>query len=123
MTHAYATAAAVASLSLCSAAQAHHTAAMFDQTRTVVISGTVRDFQWTSPHSWIQLVVAQPQGPAEWSIEMAAPVELIRLGWKKTSLQPGDKAVLTVHPLRDGGKGGQFVSGAGANGAPIGVVR
>jgi len=104
-------------------AQAHHSAAMFDAGKNVTVSGTVREFQWTSPHCFIQLVAADPENAGEWSIEMGAPIELTRLGWKKTALHPGDKATIVIHPLKDGGKGGRFVSGVGATGAPLVVTR
>ena len=59
------------------AALAHHSAAMFDQSKQITLSGTVRDFQWTSPHCYIQLLANTDQGaPQEWSLEMAAPMYL-----------------------------------------------
>jgi len=104
-------------------AQAHHSAAMFDVDKSVTVSGTVREFQWNSPHCFIQVVDATPQSGGEWSIEMGAPVELTRLGWKKSSLRPGDKVTIVIRPLKDGGKGGRYVSGLGPTGAPLGGVR
>jgi hypothetical protein len=96
---------------------------MFDATKSVTLSGTVRDFQWTSPHCFIQLMETTPSGLNEWSIEMGAPVQLARFGWKKATLHPGDKATIVVHPLRDGGKGGLFVSGTDGDGKPLGTGK
>jgi hypothetical protein len=114
---------ALACLGLAAPAQAHHAGAMFDATKSVTLSGTVREFQWTSPHCFIQLVETTPSGLAEWSIEMGAPVQLARFGWKKSTLQPGDKATIVVHPLHDGGKGGLFVSGMDGGGKPLGTAK
>ncbi len=103
-------------------AQAHHSAAMFDKTKTFTLTGTVRVLQWTSPHCWIQILAPADSGaaPAEWSIEMGAPFELYRGGWRPTILKPGDKITVVANPTRDGSKGGLFVSAADADGKPIG---
>jgi hypothetical protein len=105
-------------------AAAHHSAAMFDATKAITLAGTVKEFQWMSPHCWIQLLVpdpAQPKGaPVEWGIEMDNPLGLSRHGWKPGSLKPGDKIVVIARPLRDGSHGGQVVSVATADGTPIG---
>ena len=103
-----------------SSAEAHHSAAMFDKTRTVTLAGTVRELQWTSPHCWIQMIAPGDAGPSEWSIEMGAPFELYRGGWRPAILKPGDKITVVFNPTRDGSKGGLFVSAAGADGLPIG---
>ena len=104
-----------------SAADAHHSAAMFDQQANTTLSGTVRQFLWTNPHCFIQLVVRNAQGrDEEWSLEMTAPVHLQRLGWKRTSLKPGDRITVKIHPLRDGGKGGNVMEAIGPDGRPIG---
>jgi hypothetical protein len=91
-------------------AVAHHSDAMFDSTKEVVLNGTVKEFQYTNPHSWIQLLVPAAAGaPVEWSIETAAPIVLLRAGIKPTSLQPGDKISLRLHPLKSGGPGGSLI--------------
>jgi hypothetical protein len=105
-------------------ALAHHSRAMFDQTKQVTLVGTVREFQWTNPHCWIQVLVPDPSNPGaepvEWGIEMAAPVELMRKGWKPGSLNPGDKVSIVINPLRDGQRGGLVVSVTGPDGKIIG---
>ena len=96
------------------AASAHHSAAMFDPNKEVTLTGTVKEFQWMSPHCWIQLLVpdaANATAPAvEWGIEMDNPVGLSRHGWKPRSLQAGDRVTVIAHPLRDGTHGAQVVS-------------
>ena len=90
---------------------AHHSFAMFDSTKNMTLDGTIKEFQWTNPHSWIQIVVKDAAGKdVEWSIEGGSPNGLARQGWKRTSLKPGDKAVAVVHPLKDGTAGGSLVT-------------
>jgi len=90
---------------------AHHSFAMFDSSKNVTLQGTVKEFQWTNPHAWIYLMVKDAAGAdVEWGIEGGGPNGLARFGWTRTSLKPGDKAVIVVHPLRDGTSGGQLVN-------------
>lgn len=91
-------------------AYAHHSFAMFDMTQEKSVAGTVTDFQWTNPHTWIWLQVPVANGPAEqWGIEGMSPNFLERRGWSKNTLHPGDKVTVVVHPVRNGGHGGSFV--------------
>jgi hypothetical protein len=100
---------------------AHHSPVMFDQTREVTLTGTVREFQWTNPHSYIQLLVKNDQGQEEeWSLEMGASVYLYNLGWRPSSVKPGDTLTVTVAPLRKGGNGGLLLKAVTADGTPIG---
>ncbi len=94
------------------AVAAHHSAAMFDPSKEITLTGTVKEFQWMSPHCWIQLLVSDAaNAPAvEWGIEMDNPVGLSRHGWKPRSLQAGDTVTVIAHPLRDGTHGAQVVS-------------
>jgi hypothetical protein len=100
-----------------SSALAHHSFAMFDQSKLVTVYGTVKDFRWTNPHVFIQLLV-KPEGGSEveWSIEMTSPEHLARVGWRPGTLRPGDPVTLAIHPMRDGTAGGQYVSGTGPGG-------
>jgi hypothetical protein len=103
------------------AAQAHHSYAMFDRSKTVTLNGVVKQYQWTNPHSWIQLTVPNDAGATdEWSIEMGSPFELLRVGWTTTTVKAGDKVSIQIHPVKDGTKGGGFVSGLDAAGKPLG---
>jgi len=90
-------------------AGAHHSFAMFDQARPLTLTGTVTQFQWTNPHSFIELdVLTKGGGTEHWSIELNSPNNLTRQGWKRTSIKRGDKVTVTISPLRDGKKGGLF---------------
>jgi Family of unknown function (DUF6152) len=101
----------VLSVCLPCAALAHHSFAMFDFTKTTELTGTVKGFQWTNPHCWIDVVSAGDAGTQTvWGVEMGAPSALYRQGWRQTSLTPGDKVTLVIHPLRDGRTGGSLVS-------------
>jgi hypothetical protein len=91
------------------------------QSKTVTIQGTVKDSRWNNPHVFIQLLVKNDAGvEEEWSIEMTTPEHLARVGWKPGSLKPGDKVTLNIHPMHDGSKGGQYLSGTGPDGPLIG---
>jgi hypothetical protein len=104
-------------------ASAHHSFAMFDNQKNVTLEGTVREFQWTNPHSWIQVVVKDGSGKnVEWSIEGGSPNGLMRNGWTRTSIKAGDKAAVVIHPLKDGTSGGSLVS-ISVNGTPVGTAK
>jgi len=112
---------AMAAMLTASSAIAHHSFAMFDQSKTVTLQGTVKDFRWSNPHVFIQLLVKNDAGvEEEWSIEMTSPEHLVRVGWKPGTLKPGDKVTLNIHPMHDGSKGGQYLSGTGPDGPLIG---
>ena len=87
----------------------HHSAAMFDNTKVMEISGTVKEFQWTNPHVWIQVNVQSPSGAQEWSIEGGGPNSLSRQGWRPTSFKAGETVTFRINPMRDGTHGGLFV--------------
>ena len=92
-------------------AYAHHSMNGFDRAKTINITGTVKQFKWANPHSWIEVEVINDKGVAElWNLEMTAPGILARAGWKSTMLKPGDKVTMGVHPMVSGDIGGQFVS-------------
>jgi hypothetical protein len=89
----------------------HHSFAAFDMSKTITLTGVVKEFQWLNPHSWIQMTVKDAAGnTAEWSIETGSPSSLVRQGWKPKMLKPGDPITITTHPLRDGQLGGSLVS-------------
>jgi len=102
-------------------AAAHHSGSMFDDKESITLKGTVKAFQWTNPHCFIQMLVPGTDGKTtEWSVEMGAPFEVIRTGFKPKSLQPGDKITVVIHPMRDGSRGGLFVSAVTADGKQLG---
>ena len=92
-------------------ASAHHSFAMFDLAKEATLVGTIKEFQWTNPHTWIEIDVPATgtPGAAQWGIEGMSPNFLARRGWSRDTLKPGDKVNLTIHPLKDGSHGGSFV--------------
>jgi hypothetical protein len=107
-----------------SPAFAHHSFAMFDATKADTLAGTVKEFQWTNPHAWILLMVSNPQGQLDqWAIEMGGPGGLARQGWVPKTLTPGMQVDVTIHPLRDGSHGGQFMAITLPDGTKLGNVN
>jgi hypothetical protein len=91
-------------LSLSSTVQAHHSfAAEFDSQKLVHLEGTVVQFSWVNPHSWIYMDVKKRDGSLDhWKIEGGAPSLLLRRGWTKTSVTPGAKIIVNGFQARDG---------------------
>jgi len=108
-------------LTTASAALAHHSFAVFDRTKKVALTGTVKDFQWTNPHAWIQVDVPGDKGQTtEWGVECGSPNMMARTGWKKTTLKPGDRITVVVNPLLDGRTNGSLVTATLADGTVLG---
>jgi hypothetical protein len=85
---------------------AHHSFAMFDTTKRVTLAGTVTAFEWTNPHAYIELDVADEKGTVKhWSIELGSPSILMQGGWKFKDLKYGDKVTMVVSPLKSGESG------------------
>ena len=101
-------------------AEAHHSYAMFDFQKNVTLEGTVKNFKWSSPHALIEVTVMYKAGPVDWTIEMGSVGGLMRSGWSQTTIKPGDKVKVVVHPLRDGNAGGSFLSITLPNGTVLG---
>jgi hypothetical protein len=108
---------------------AHHSTAAFDNDKVVKIEGSITQFRWTNPHASIKLEGTAEGGPdGLWTIEMTAPNVLINQGWKRTSLNVGDKVVMFANPLRnaitlnDGSQGGLYVGVILADGSTLGQV-
>ena len=73
--------------------------------------GTVKQFKWANPHSWIEIEVQNGKGAAEiWNLEMTSPAFLVRAGWKSSTIKPGDKIKFSARPFKSGDPGGLFVS-------------
>src|SRR5512139_1860129 len=99
----------------------HHSGAMFDSAREQTLTGTITEFNWVNPHSSFKVNVKGADGSdVVWAIEMNAPQNLVRQGWKRTTLKNGDKVTVLVHPLRDGKPGGSFVAITLADGTKLG---
>ncbi len=80
----------------------------------------MREFQFGNPHCFIQLLVSDGNNVVEWSIELASPAHLIRSGWNRITVKPGEKLTVTINPSRAGDNGGRFVSALRDDGRPIG---
>ncbi len=111
--------AGVALVAVSGAALAHHSFAMFDQEHPMELKGTVTEFKFTSPHTFILLEVKGTDGSSTvWNLEGASPSALVREGWASKTLKSGDELKMTIDPLRSGAPGGawsekktNFVSG------------
>ena len=89
---------------------AHHSFAIFDQTKMLYMSGTVKQFELVNPHAWLHLAVVNDKGDAStWSFEGGSVQQLVSLGWKD-SVRPGDRVEIGFRPLKDGSRGGQLMS-------------
>ena len=112
----------VAAFALTAPALAHHSFAMFDADKTVTLNGTVKEFEWTNPHAWLRVMVQdQASGkPLQWALEMGSPGQMAGRGWKPESARPGDKVTITIHPLKDGSRGGQLLTATLPNGQQLG---
>jgi len=105
---------------LAAPALAHHSGAMFDPTKTVTLEGTVKEFQYTNPHSWLEVVVVGADGKeTEWGFESEGPSTLLRAGIKAKSFMPGEKVTVMGHPMKDGRPAGSLVSVTKANGTVL----
>jgi len=102
-------AAALAGLLLAAGAApagAHHSFAMFDSDKTIPIKGTIKEFQWVNPHTWIHIDVPTGGKMVEWKIEGRSPNVLSRRGWRRDIIKPGDQVTLMIHPMKDGSAAG-----------------
>jgi len=93
----------IAVLLTASSALAHHSNAAFDGDKVVVLKGTVTQWKWSNPHVWIVLSVDDDKGgKAEWAIEGRTPGQLVRAGWSRSTLKPGDVITVDFSPAKDG---------------------
>ena len=84
-------------------ASAHHSATMFEQTKTVTVEGVVKEFQWTNPHSWLLVDVKDKSGKVTtWGFEAEGPSTLQRAGIRPSEFKPGTKVTMTGRPMKDG---------------------
>ncbi|HYR86122.1 MAG TPA: DUF6152 family protein [Terriglobia bacterium] len=91
-------------------ALAHHSFAMFDQTKPTTLTGTVTAFEWTNPHAYIEMDVTDEKGAVKhWSVELGSPSILMQSGWKFKDLKHGDKVTARISPLRSGQPGGLLI--------------
>jgi hypothetical protein len=104
-----------------SPALAHHSNAAFDGDKVVVLKGTITQWKWSNPHVWIFLSVDDDKGgKEEWAIEGRTPGQLLRSGWSKSSLKPGDVITIDFSPAKDGTKTGLLTRVTRADGTVLG---
>ena len=102
---------AVTAVTLAAPALAHHSFAMFDAEKTITMQGTVKEFEWVNPHSWLRVMIKDEKSGqlGVWALELSSPARLKRMGMSADSVKPGDTVSVTFHPLKDGARGGQFI--------------
>jgi len=100
----------VLALLIASQAAAHHSSAMFDRSRTLTLKGTIKEYQFVAPHSWISIIVPG-EGGAEvrWDVEGATASRMASQGITPAKLKVGDKVTIRAHPLRDGRTGAALI--------------
>src|SRR5277367_864908 len=100
---------------------AHHSFVMFDTGKQVTLTGVVTTFEWTNPHTYIELDVPDAAGAVKhWSIELGSPSILHNSGWKHNTLAMGDKVTLLINPLKNGTPGGLLLQANLADGRKLG---
>jgi len=99
---------------------AHHSAVPFDSTKQTTLTGIVKEFDWTNPHTWIWINVPNDKGGMDlWGVEGMSPNYLGRRGWTKSTIKPGEKITIVGRPMKDGSKAAMFMSATLANGKVI----
>jgi hypothetical protein len=102
--------AGIAAVLLAGPAFAHHAFAMFDQSKLVYLSGTVKQFELVNPHAWLHVVIVNDKGDTStWSFEGGSVNQLVSLGWKD-SVKPGEKVDVGFYRMKDGSRGGQLMN-------------
>jgi hypothetical protein len=99
---------------------AHHSAAAYDRDSEVELAGTIKEFQYTNPHSWLIVEVVDKTGKTvDWGFEAEGPSTLLRAGIKISLLKPGEKIAAKGHPLKDGRPAAILVSVTKADGSVL----
>ena len=99
---------------------AHHSSAAYDRDSEVELAGTIKEFQYTNPHSWLIVEVVDKTGKTvDWGFEAEGPSSLLRAGIKISSLKPGEKIAVKGRPLKDGRPAAILVSVTKADGSVL----
>jgi len=100
---------------------AHHSSAGFNAGEVKEISAIIKEFQFTNPHSWIQVMVANEQGELEeWSVEWGSPNSLARRGIRPSTFPPGAEVTMRINPMANGSPAGGFVGARFSDGTTVG---
>ncbi len=106
-----------------SPASAHHSYSMFDRSKELILAGTVKEYHFTNPHSWLTIVVRDASGKdATWILEGGSVSQLARNGWTSTSMKPGDRVTAKVYRTKDGSNKGEFHGVITADGKTLGFT-
>jgi uncharacterized protein DUF6152 len=82
---------------------AHHGQAAYDLTKKITVKGTVTDFIITNPHCHFSFDAKDDKGKVQnWTMELTTPLMLMRTGWTRTTLKPGDAVTVTFYPSKNG---------------------
>jgi hypothetical protein len=112
--------AAISTIAVGLPASAHHANVMYDREKTLSVQGTVKEFAFMNPHSWLYVVVREANGQTkEWALESSSTASLQRRGWTRDSIKPGDIVSATFRPMRDGSPGGELESLTMADGRKL----
>lgn len=107
-------------LALAPVAEAHHSQSEYDLRSKIEVSGTVTKVEWKSPHAWIYVDATNDKGEkVNWSFELPSPVTLMRRGWTRDSLKPGDRIKVSGAPARNFPDIGIANSIKDSNGKPL----
>jgi len=99
---------------------AHHSFAIFDQSKVLYAAGTVKEYELVNPHAWLHVNVVGNDGKtAMWSFEAGSVAQVGALGWKADTFRVGDKVEVGFRPMKDGSRGGQFMSAKLASGQTL----
>ena len=101
-------------------AEAHHSGAGFNSDKVIELSGTIKEFQFTNPHTWIQIIVEDNKGKTEWSVEWGSPNSLGRQGIRPSTFPPGAKVTIRLRPMLNGAPAGGFVGAKFEDGKTVG---
>jgi len=101
-------------------AAAHHSFGHYNMTKTSEIEGVISKWEWGNPHCWLFVDVTSGGATTTYGFELRSPGELMRNGWKRTSIKPGDRVKVAYRPMKDGTPAGLMVRVTDANGKLIG---
>lgn len=101
-------------------ALAHHSFAMYDLKKQTTLTGVIKEWHWSNPHTFIDLTVVEGGKPVVYGLEGQQVRLMTKAGFRRDSLKPGDKVSILINPMRDGSKGGHFLKVTKADGTVIG---
>jgi hypothetical protein len=100
---------------------AHHSNSAYEVEKVVALTGTVKVWKWSNPHTWLTLEVVNEKGETvEWALEGRAPGVLGRIGWDRTVLKAGEKLTVHMSPAKDGSRVGIIARITKADGTILG---